>query len=185
MLFRSNATPLTGDTYPQQFMPQCHTADLLLLMVERFMRADAALSAWAEPAKRCVDFVEGKQWSAQELAAAEAENRPTLTLNKIAPLIRLVLGYHRNNRVDARYLPTQDQASTEAIASVLTKVAKQISTSCQEPYVDTEVFLDGLVTGRGYYDWHLGFEKNDFGDIYTRAKDPFTIRPDQIGRAHV
>ena len=34
-----NATPLTGETPPNLFMPQCHTADLLLLMVERFMRA--------------------------------------------------------------------------------------------------------------------------------------------------
>lgn len=142
------------------------------------MRADAALTPWANEAKKCIDFLEGKQWSAEELAAAALEDRPTLTLNKIAPLIRLVLGYHRNNRVDAKYLPTHDESSSEAIATILTRVAKQISSGCNEPYVDTEVFLDGLSCARGYYDFRLGFEKNDFGDIYCRAKDPFTIRPD-------
>ena len=163
---------------PGSLIPRCHTTETMLLMVERFMRADAAMSSWATDAKRCVEFLEGKQWSAEELRKAADEDRPTLTLNKIAPLIRLVLGYHRNNRVDAKFLPTQDSSSSEAVGTVLTKVAKQISGSSSEPYVDTEVFLDGLTTGRGYYDWRLGFERNDFGEIYTRAKDPFCIRPD-------
>lgn len=161
-----------------QLMPRSHNIDLMMLMVERFMRADAALSTWAEDAKRCVEFMEGKQWSAQELKAAEADDRPTLTLNKIAPLVRLVLGYHRQNRVDLRYLPSSDADSSEGVADVLTKTVKQISINSEEPYTDGEVFLDGMVTGRGYYDARLDFEKNDFGDLKIGQKDPFTIRPD-------
>ena len=173
-MFDGYLAPVT----PAGMLPQCHSGATLLLMVERFLRADSALNSWATDAKRCIDFLEGKQWSAQELREYAEDGRPTLTLNKIAPLIRLVLGYHRNNRVDAKFLPTQDQASTEQTAALLTKIAKQISMSCNEPYTDTEVFLDGLTCGRGYYDWRLGFESNDFGDIFARAKDPFTIRPD-------
>ena len=147
-----------------QLMPVCHNLDLMMLMVERFMRADAALSTWAEDAKRCVEFMEGKQWSAEELKAAEADDRPTLTLNKIAPLVRLMMGYHRQNRVDLRFLPTSDADSSEGVADVLTKTVKQISINSEEPYIDTEVFLDGILTGRGYYDARLDFEKNDFGE---------------------
>jgi hypothetical protein len=161
-----------------KLMPGCHNLDLMMLQVERFMRADAALSAWAEDAKRCVEFLENKQWSAKEIAEAEAEDRPLISLNKIAPLVRLVLGYHRNNRVDLKYLPTSDANSSEAVADVLTKLVKQVSVNSQEPYVDTEVFFDGIVTGRGYYDARLDHEKNDFGEIKIGAKDPFTIRPD-------
>jgi hypothetical protein len=169
-------TPGNGD--PTLVMPKCHNPDLMMLMVERFMRADAALGAWAEEAKLCIDFLEGKQWTAQELKAAEIEDRPTLTLNKIAPLVRLILGYHRNNRIDAKILPTDDSASNEAVATMLTKILKILSQQNDEEYVDTEVFLDGITTGRGYYDWRLNFERNDFGDIKGVAKDPFTIRPD-------
>uniref|UniRef100_A0A6M3K571 Putative P22-like portal protein n=1 Tax=viral metagenome TaxID=1070528 RepID=A0A6M3K571_9ZZZZ len=159
-------------------LPGAHKQDLMLLMMERYMRADAALSTWSEDAKRCIDFVEGKQWTAEELQKADDEDRPHLTLNKIAPLVRLVLGYHRQNRLDNRFLPTDDAASTAALADVITKIVKQISINNKEPYVDTEIFLDGIMGGRGYYDWRLDFERNDFGEIKGVAKDPFTIRPD-------
>jgi hypothetical protein len=166
---------------PTTVLPKCHNDDLMMLMVERFMRADAALSTWAEQAKQCIEFLEGKQWSAQELKAAEVEDRPTLTLNKIAPLVRLVLGYHRNNRVDTRFLPTDDSSSNEATALMLTKILKAIASNSEEEYVDTEVFLDGITTGRGYYDYRLNFEKNDFGEIWgarrTRSRSGPTRTP--------
>lgn len=161
-----------------KLMPGCHSQELMNLMVERFLRADSALSVWADVAKQCVEFLEGKQWSAKEIAEAEQDDRPLLTLNKLAPLVRLVLGYHRNNRMDARYLPSSDARSSEAIATVLTKVIKSINIGLKMPYIDTEVFLDGISTGRGYYDWRLDFEHNDFGEMSCKAKDPFTLRLD-------
>lgn len=159
-------------------MPRCHDENLMLLMIERFMRDDAALASWAESAKMAFDFMEGKHWTAAEIQAAEEEDRPLITLNKMAALIRLVLGYHRNNRLDTRYLPGNDSAASEAVGTVLTQIVKSISQQNGEPYTDTEVFLDGIIGGRGYYDLRLGFEHNDLGEMLTRAKDPFTIRPD-------
>jgi len=159
-------------------LPAAHNPELLLLMVERYQRDDMALQAWSDIAKKCFDFVEGKQWSADEIRQAIEEDRPTLTLNKLGALVRLVIGYHRNNRVDNRYLPTDDTASDEAVADLLTKQSKQIAMNCDEAYVDAECFLDGIVGGRGYYDWRLSFERNDLGDARVTSKDPFTIRPD-------
>lgn len=159
-------------------MPRCHDENLMRLMIERYMRDDAALAEWAEPAKKCFDHVEGRHWTAAEVQAAEEEDRPLITLNKTAALIRLVLGYHRNNRLDTRYLPANDAAATEAVGTVLTQLIKSLAQQNGEPYVDTEVFLDGIVGGRGYYDWRLSFEHNDLGEIKGTAKDPFTIRPD-------
>jgi len=161
-----------------KLMPGCHNAELMNLMVERFLRADSALSDWADVAKQCVEFLEGKQWSAAEIAAAAEDDRPLLTLNKLAPLVRLVLGYHRNNRLDARYLPSSDANASESMAMVLTKVVKSINIGLKMPYVDTEVFLDGITGGRGFYDWRLNFQHNDFGEMDCKAEDPFTVRID-------
>lgn len=159
-------------------LPGCHNQDVALLMMDRYIRDDSALCLWAEEAKRCIDFAEGKHWTADELRRADDEDRPLIRLNKIAPLVRLVLGYHRQNRNDITIQPTDDANSTEAIAEILTKVIKQVGISNGKPYVDTEVFLDGILGGRGYFDWRLDFERNDFGEIACSAKDPFTIRPD-------
>lgn len=152
--------------------------DMLLMLAERHARATSAMEPWANVAKTCIDFTEGKQWTAEQLQTLEDEGRPALTFNKIAPLVRLILGYHRNNRVDVRYLPGHDGTGTEEVAKALTQVGKHISEMNQEPYVDGEVMLDGIITGRGYYDTRLDFEKNDFGDIKITAKDPFSIKVD-------
>lgn len=159
-------------------MPKAHSAELMLLMMERYNRDDSAHSAWAQLAKTCIEFVEGKQWTAEELARAAEDDRPTLTLNKIAALIRLVMGYFRNNRLDNRFMPSDDFQSNEAVATALSKICKQLAINSKEMYVDGEVFMDGIMGGRGYYDWRLDFERNDFGEIKGTAKDPFTIRVD-------
>lgn len=152
------------------------------LHASRFQRSADALRRWAEVAKRCVDYFEGRQWSAADLAILKAEGRPALTLNKIKPLVNLALGYHLNNRTDLAFLPGYDGTGTAEIAAALTHTAKQISEKNQKPYVDSEVFLDGIVSGRGFWDYRLDFSANMLGEVKIRAQDPFStyVDPDAM-----
>ena len=159
-------------------MPACHSAEKVLLMADRHTRASMAMSEWATGARRCVDFHEGKQWSEEALRKLDEEERPAFTFNKIAPLVRLVLGYHRNNRVDAKLLPGYDGSGTKEVADCITRILKISSEMNQEPYVDAEVFLDGIVGGRGFYDVRLDFERNMLGEMKITARDPFSIKLD-------
>ena len=149
--------------------------DMIIKHAERFRRAADAQSTWAKPAKRCVDYFEGKQWSDADLKKLQDEGRPSLTINKIKPLVNLVLGYHLNNQTDINYLPGNDGSGTADIARVLTAVGKQISQVNQLPYLDSEVFLDGILTGRGFYDLRMDFNENMFGNAKWLAVDPFTV----------
>ena len=145
----------------------------ILMLASHWQRAAAAHATWAEKAKECVDFFEGRQWDEETLKKLSAQKRPALTFNKTAALVRLILGYHRNNRTDVRYLPGQDSLASEQVAEVLTRIAKQISEANHLPFVDTEVFLDGIVSARGFYDARLDFQNNDLGETVIRALDPF------------
>lgn len=165
-------------------MPTCHSADVVLLMADRHVRASAGMSDWATKAKQCVDFVEGKQWSESALKKLAEEERPSFTFNKIAPLVRLVLGYHRNNRTDAKFLPGHDGTGSKEVADCLTRIVKVISEVNQEPYIDTEVFMDGIMTGRGFYDTRLSFERNDLGEVEVTARDNFSIKVDPEGEEY-
>ena len=156
----------------------------ILLLAERWQRSAAAQEKWAKLAKDCVDFLEGRQWTEQQIQQLKDQNRPALVFNKIGPLVRLVLGYFQNNRTDVKYLPGHEGPGTEAVAEVLTKIGKQISETNQQPYVDTEVFLDGITGGRGYYDIRMGFESNDFGEAAIKALDPFSIFLDPDGQGY-
>lgn len=159
---------------PSNYKLAPHAADKVLLMADRFTRSQGPHAVWAEVAKMCVEFVEGKQWTAEELKAADDEDRPALTFNEMGRLIRLVLGYHRNNRTDIKYLPGMDGSGTQAMATSMSQLSKAIAEMNKLPYVDAEVFMDGIITGRGFYDYRLDFEKNDLGEIKIKAADPFS-----------
>ena len=159
-------------------MPACHSADIVLLMADRYTRASAGMIEWATLAKQCIEFFEGKQWSEAALKALNDQDRPAFKFNKIRPLVRLVLGYFGNHRTDAKLLPGYDGSGTQDIAECLTRICKVVSEINQENFVDTEVFLDGLLGGRGYVDTRMVFDRNDLGEIQVTAQDPFSIKLD-------
>jgi hypothetical protein len=158
--------------------------EMIIKHAERFRRAADALKIWSETAKECVDFFEGKQWRAEDVKKLEREGRPALNINKIRPLVNLVLGYHLNNQTDIGYLPGNDGTGTADMARVLSALSKQISEVNELPYIDSEVFLDGLLTARGYWDLRLDFDRNMKGEAVWTAVDPFTVYLDPDAQAY-
>jgi hypothetical protein len=147
-------------------------------LAERWQRAAWAQQKWAERAKQAVDFFEGRQWTETQLSAMARGKRPALQFNIIAPIVRMVLGYQRSNKTDITYKPGQDTRASEHVAEALTGLDKIIASAGHMEFVDTEVFLDGLIADRGFYDTRLDWETNDLGELLTKAVDPFTIYPD-------
>lgn len=133
---------------------------------------------WARKAKQCTEFLEGKQWTDEQIAIMHEIKRSALTINKINPLFRLIMGYQSSNRMDVTYNPTSDSASREDIGELLTHLYKIEADRMDLKYTDSEVFADGITTGRGYWDSRLCFMENDFGDLKTTTKDPFSILVD-------
>jgi len=154
--------------------------ELIRRMCYRWIRAVKPHNEWAEKAKVCVQFLEGEQWTPEEKAILRQMRRTSLTLNKIAPLYRLIMGYQSSNRLDVTFMPTSDARSSEDIATVLNNVFKSESNRTDLNYVDTDVFADGLATGRGYWDIKMDFSENDLGEVDYVAADPFAkyIDPD-------
>lgn len=161
--------PLPPRTLPVQ------DAKVVRLVADRWHRAATAQTKWAEVAKTCVDFVEGRQWTEGQLKKLASEGRPALVFNKVAPLVRLVTGYMRNNRTDIKFSPASDESSSDEVAEALSMIAKSIAEGCDLQWVDASIFLDGVITGRGYWDQRLDFSQNDLGDAKIVDKDPFTI----------
>lgn len=162
---------------PPKKLPRQDPAKVLLL-AERWQRAAYAQQKWATGAKVAVDFFEGRQWTETQLAAMAQQRRPAFKFNMIAPLVRLVLGYHRSNKSDITFQPGQDMRASEQLAECLTRIEKVIADGSRMDYIDTEVFLDGLICARGWYDTRLSFEHNDLGEAVTGAADPFSVYPD-------
>lgn len=155
--------------------------DTVLLLADRYMRGTEGMAEWSTEAKKCVDMTEGKQWTAEAIAALESEDRKAFQWNEIVSIVRLVLGYQRSTKTDLKVLPNWQGGATDNVANILTKVLKQLAELSQEPYVDTEVFMDGIITGRGFYDARLDFDKNELGEISVTSSDPFSTILDPDG----
>ena len=168
---------------PPKKLPKQDPAKVLL-MAEKWQRAAFSNQKWAERAKQAVDFFEGRQWTEGQLHEMRRQKRPALTFNIIAPLVRLVQGYQASNKSDITFLPGQDQRASEQLAEALTRIEKVIAEGSHLDFVDVEVFCDGIVTGRGFYDTRLDFSSNDLGEIKTGAADPFSVLIDPDSDAY-
>lgn len=163
--------------FPRQQLPE-QNAETARILMERWLRAATPHRKWAETGKLCQDFFESRQLTEEQIVALKRDNRPILILNKIAPLIRLVSGYQRNNRTDINFLPTNDMSASEDTADVLSMIVKSDANRNDLVYTDSEVFYDGIITGRGWWDYRLNFDANDFGDTKICCGDPFSIYVD-------
>lgn len=148
--------------------------DAVQLLADRYVRGTAAMAEWAETAKKCVDMTEGKQWDEMAIAALKLQDRKGFTWNEIGNIVRTVIGYFLDTRTDKKVLPGATGNGTDNTAEVLTHLLKILDSINEMKYVDAEVFLDGIITGRGYYDARLSFEKNDLGEVCITSNDPFS-----------
>lgn len=125
---------------------------------------------------RCEQFVTGDQWDAADRSALRAARRPALTINKLLITLASVTGEQIETRSEISFRPRSGATSDNA--ELMTKVFRFISDQNQLNWVRTEVFADGSVSGRGYYDVRLDFKDSAAGEIRISTLNPRNVLPD-------
>ena len=124
---------------------------------------DRAHLEFVKKADKCDQFFIGNQWRPEDLDSLELQRRPALTINKILSTISTILGEQIYNRTEVLFRPANG-ASAET-AEALSKVWMQISQNNQLPWVRSDVFCDGVVRSRGFYDVRMDFADSVFGEV--------------------
>lgn len=169
-------SPPNGPLIPKDAPAQ--DLNVIEKQLDRFYRARDGMANWATLAAECIDFVEGRQWTAEDKKLMIEEGRPALTLNKTAPLVRLVKGYYRQNRTEIHFKPGSDGISDDEVARSLNLASKEIDERNATEWVNADVFSSGITAGRGFFDTRLSFEDNVFGNIVETECDPFSVYVD-------
>lgn len=123
---------------------------------------------------KCEEFFAGRQWSEQDLSLLRAYRRPALTINKILSTISNVLGEQIQLRTDVSYRPTGGTA-TEEVAEALTKVFMEIRDANKLDWVRSDVFCDGVIGGRGFFDARLDFSDSLRGEVSITTVNPKNV----------
>lgn len=138
--------------------------DITIREWRRFQQVrDSGHDAFVKKADTCEQFFAGKQWRPEDLARLTQVGRPALTINKIKPTIMNVLGEQINSRAEISFRPAKGGNSDTA--DVLAKVFKQISNNNRLDWVRSDVFADGIISGRGFYDVRLDTSDSVPGEV--------------------
>lgn len=125
----------------------------------------------------------GLQWSAEDLQALAEAGRPAFEFNQILPKINAALGYQIANRMDITFRPRGGQADQD-LASTLSKLTMQIADNTQLHWKESQVFADGLVQQRGYFDVRISYEDSLLGEVHIDALDPLDVIPDPDAKSY-
>lgn len=116
-----------------------------------------------QKADNCDRFFAGLQWSQADLNTLALARRPALTINKIISTLGTIQGEQIYNRNEVLFRPSAG-AKAET-AEVLSKVWLQIAQNNQLPWTRSDVFADGIIRSRGFYDVRLDFNDAMQGEV--------------------
>lgn len=125
----------------------------------------------------------GRQWDPAEAASLLAQGRQPYEFNEVLPSVNSAIGHQIKNRLDISFRPRGGNAD-QVQADIRSKVIMQIADQQHLHWKETEVFSDGLIQQRGYYDVRMDFGENMQGNIKIAVLDPMDVIPDPDAKTY-
>ena len=141
--------------------------------------------SYCRKARECENFYlgGGRQWNPDDRDAVESEGRPALEFNQVRPKLNSAIGYQIQNRMDISFRP-RGRGADDELAKVLSKVVKQVADNTALHWLETQVFSDGLIQQRGYYDIRISYRDSMLGEISITDLDPLDVIPDPDAKSY-
>jgi len=89
-----------------------------------------------------------KQWEAKDIAILNQKKRIHLSLNIIFPIINLLTGYERQNKMDIKCFPKK--GGLLPVANLLTELCKHVEDQSYAIYDRSAMFFDGIISTKGF-----------------------------------
>lgn len=137
-----------------------------------YMR-DNGHSDYVAKAEKCDQFFLGKQWDEKVKKQLDRQRRPAMTINKILATIGTLMGDQIQNRTEIAF--RAKRPGYDPVAAALIKLFKHISDDNQLDWIRAEVFADGIITSRGFYDVRLKFDDNLMGEVGIELLNPKNV----------
>lgn len=122
-------------------------------------------------------MAKGEQWDRDVKSELESKGVPCYEVNECKAAINVATGYQINNRMEVALYPRGGLADSVQ-AEVKAKVLRQMLDNEQYKWKETQVWLDGVIQQRGYFDLDIKFDDNMLGTVLVDVLDPMDVRPD-------
>jgi Phage P22-like portal protein len=129
---------------------------------------------WQKQAEECYGFVSGSdQWSSEDRALLEKQNRPIITFNRIDPVIDSVSGLEVNNRQEVKFFPRH--IGNAGVDDLLTAAAAWCRDECYAEDEESDAFRDQIICGMGWIETRLDYDTDPDGMIQIDRVDPLEM----------
>lgn len=119
-------------------------------------------------------FYRGDQWEAGDLEKLREEGRPALTINMVLSTVNTLIGEHATKRAQVGFEPSRGGA--EGTSACLHKLWEIVENRNGFFYEEQEVFANGLVQRRGWFDARVEVCEEQFTPVIRiRSMDPTEI----------
>lgn len=131
---------------------------------------------WRDKARECFKFRAGDQWSEDDKAKLEAEGRPAIVFNRVAPVINSVSGFETSNRQEVSYKPRTIDDS--GLSDNYTYAGKYFRDESDADDEQSDAFKDALTCGMGWTETFMDYEDDPEGLIPEERISPLEMYPD-------
>jgi hypothetical protein len=141
-----------------------------------FYIRDTGHSRAVEKMVLCDDYFLGHQWPQADVDRLNAQKRPALTINKTLSRLAAVFGEQIRTRAEVGFKPSTKPSSGSS--ELMTQVWMAIANANQLAWKRGEVFCDGAIGSRGFFDVRLSFDTNVYGDVFIDKDDAKSVMID-------
>jgi len=125
---------------------------------------------WRAMAEEWFAFRAGEQWTAEDRALLNSQQRPHIVFNRVLTILKAVAGMEINGRHEITFIPrgTQDTAVNE----VLSAASKWMSDECDGEDEESSAFDDTCTCGIGVCESRMSYEDDPAGLYVEDCIDP-------------
>jgi len=156
---RENGGPVNGNPGQDPGAYPGDMGDMHGRLVKWFEAAERASVDARQESERDRDYVNGVQWTEEEIAALKRRGQPVITINKIRDKISLLTGMERKQRSDPKAFPRTP--AEEERSDAATQALRFVADDTVFPDIRSKVFEEMLV--EGYGGCELGLEDDGKG----------------------
>lgn len=147
--------------------------DRLSQFQQWFRRARDKSFKWRQEARECYDFVAGRQWTEEDSALLQIQNRPCVTFNRTGSVIDSVTGLEISNRQEVRFIPRQ--VGMSGVNELLTEAGKWVRDECNAEDEESDAFNDLVISGMSCTETRLDYDVDPDGKLIIDRVDPLEM----------